>query len=213
MILVVFDLDGTLLHTLVDLANAVNEGLVSQGLPTVTQAQLRSMVGNGAENLCARASGHSGDSVYEQVFDTYAKHYHIHYADNTYAYDGVAEVLDSLANRDVAIGVYSNKNDRAVKLLCDKHFSHIRWAVGRQRGGVAKPDPVGLLYIMNQCGADSTNTVFVGDSTVDIDTAANASVPCISVDWGYNDREKLVEHGATHIASSAQQLIDILSSM
>lgn len=213
MKLVVFDLDGTLLHTLVYLANAVNEGLVSQGLPTVNQVQLRSMVGNGAENLCARASGHRDDYVYEQVFDIYAKHYHIHYADNTYAYDGVAEVLDYLASRGVAIGVYSNKNDRAVKLLCDKHFPQVQWAVGRQRGGVAKPDPVGLLYIMNQCEADSTNTVFVGDSTVDMDTASNGGVPCISVDWGYNDRDKLVGYGATCIASTAQQLIDILSSM
>lgn len=213
MKLVVFDLDGTLLHTLVDLTNAVNAGLVAQGLPTVTESQLRVMVGNGSEQLIARASGHQYDDVYDAVYEVYSMQYHTHYADNTYAYDGVHMVLDSLVSSGVAIGVYSNKNDRAVKLLCDKHFPEAQWAMGRHRGGVAKPDPVGLLAIMQQCGADSTNTVFVGDSTVDIDTAKNGGVPCVCVDWGYNDRDKLVAHGATHIASSAEQLLDTLRGM
>ncbi len=214
MKLVVFDLDGTLLHTLVDLTNAVNVGLVAEGLPTVTVPQLRRMVGNGAEQLIARASGIEDGEQYKRIFDLYSSHYHDHYADNTYPYDGVEDMLASLVQAGIAIGVFSNKNDRAVKLLCDKHFADsVQWAVGRQRGGIAKPDPFGLLDIMQQCGADSSNTLFVGDSIVDIATASNGNVPCICVDWGYNDVSQLTNGGATQIASSTDELLQMILGM
>ncbi len=213
MKLVVFDLDGTLLYTLVDLAKAVNVGLAHCGMDTIDESRVRDIIGRGAERMIADACGHSGDEVYQQAFEAYSAYYHTHYADNTYAYSGVDYMLQSLYDQGISVGVYSNKNDRAVKLLCAKHFSEIEWAVGRVRGGVAKPDPVGLLDIMQKCGADTSNTLYVGDSTVDIDTANNAGVRCICLDWGYNDRDKLVAHGAQYIASTAQQLLDILSSM
>ncbi len=137
-----------------------------------------------------------------------------HFAEHTHPYSGVIDVLDYLANRGVAVGVFSDKVDCAVVKLCDMHFGNrIQWAIGKRGDNIAKPNTYGIVEIMDNCGADITNTVFVGDSTVDIDTARNAHVPCICVDWGYNDRETLVEHGAQCIVSTAQQLLDKLSSM
>lgn len=214
MRLVVFDLDGTLLYTLVDLTNAVNIGLSHAGLATIDERRMRDIIGRGAEYMVSQACGDVDEAVYREVFEVYSAHYHEHFADNTSVYAGVTDILDYLASRGVAVGVFSNKNDRAVKLLCEKHFgSRVQWAIGRQRGGASKPDPFGLLDIMQQCGVDASQTVYVGDSTVDIHTAGNAGVRCACLDWGYNDHDKLVACGAQHIASSAQQLIDILSDM
>lgn len=214
MKLVVFDLDGTLLHTLVDLTNAVNVGLGHVDLPTVTEQQLRAMVGNGAEQLIARASGHSGDDIFSTVYSMYNQYYNDHYADNTYPYDGVIALLDSLAGRGISVGVFSNKNDKAVKLLAERHFGNrVQWAIGTEQGVAYKPDPFGLIDIMQRCGADNSNTVYVGDSIVDIATASNGGVPCICVDWGYNDIAQLLEGGAECIVSTTGQLLQQLLSM
>lgn len=214
MKLVVFDLDGTLLNTIVDLTNAMNVGLVAGNLPTITPQELRDMVGNGTGRMAARACGQSSGQLYDTVSKHYAMHYLQHFTDNTHPYDGVIEVLDYLASRGVAVGVFSDKVDSAVKQLCSMHFgSRVQWAIGKYNDILSKPNTYGLVEIMDNCGADRSNTVFVGDSTVDIATARNGGVPCVCVDWGYNDHAKLVECGATTIASTAQQLLDILSNM
>ncbi len=214
MKLVVFDLDGTLLNTIVDLTNAMNAGLVAANLPTITPQQLRDMVGNGTGRMAARACGQSSGLLYDTISKHYAEYYLQHFTENTVPYSGVIDVLDYLASRGVAVGVFSDKIDSAVKQLCTMHFgSRIQWAIGKYNDILSKPNTYGLVEIMASCGADTTNTVFVGDSIVDIATAANGGVHCVCVDWGYNDNAKLVECGATNIASTPQQLLDILSTM
>lgn len=207
--LVVFDLDGTLLDTLTDLTNAVNYALSQFGFAQHCNSEIRNMIGNGAEILISRALPCDKQELKEQTFDLYSTYYDNHLLDNTLPYKGMVEVLTALRSNGIEVGVYSNKNDNQLKRLCETLLKdNYNYAVGRQRGGPRKPDPFGLLDIMHKCGADAQHTVFVGDSTVDIDTAKNGNVPCISVDWGYNDRIKLQQHGAQCIVSTPEHLLN-----
>lgn len=209
--LVVFDLDGTLFNTLADLTNAVNYAMSTVQARQFEQSEVRRMIGNGAEILISRALPYDKQHLLDEAYNTYSNYYDNHLLDNTTVYEGIPQLLDTLHSNGITVGVFSNKADKQVKLLCDTLLSgKVDYAVGRQKGGARKPDPFGLLDIMQRSGADSKHTVFVGDSTVDIDTAANGNVPCISVDWGYNDHPQLVEHGANIIVSNAHQLLEAL---
>lgn len=214
MKLVVFDLDGTLLNTIEDLTIAMNVGLTAGNLPAITPEQFRDIIAHGTGRLSARTCGQSQGLLYDTVSQNYYKYYQQNFSANTRPYDGIMDMLHYLVERGVTIAVFSGKDDKPVKQLCQQHFGDIvQWAIGKYDDVFVKPNAYGLVDIMNRCGADSTNTIFVGDTTIDIDTAASCGVPCVCVDWGYNDKCTLVEQGATHIASSAEQLIDILSTM
>lgn len=206
---IVFDLDGTLLDTLGDLANATNAALKEYGYPVRERAEIRNFVGNGAAKLLERASGVRGAAC-DRLLAYFKVYYGEHCKEETKPYDGIEELLHTLKERGIATAVVSNKPDYAVKLLAKEYFpAYMQAAVGeREADGIRKkPAPDSLFAVMEELGVKKAETLFVGDSEVDIQTAKNAGVDCVSVDWGFKDRAFLEENGATKIISRPSELL------
>lgn len=194
---IIFDLDGTLLDTLDDLADAVNHALQCFGLKTRTKEEVRSFVGNGVVNLMQRAVGEE-HLQQSNILAAFREYYKAHCEDKTKPYDGVMKLLTELKKRGIKTAVVSNKMDSAVKALTKTYFDGlIGDAVGEnEAAGIRKkPAPDSLIAVMEKLGADKQSTVYVGDSEVDIQTADNAGVDCISVTWGFKDEPFLIENG------------------
>ena len=207
----IFDLDGTLLNTLDDLASAVNFALHSYGMPEHTRDDIRRFVGNGVRLLMIRAvPAGEQNPQFEEVFNTFRQYYMQHSLDTTRPYDGIQEVLLTLRQRGCRLAVVSNKFDAATKELC-KHFfpNTIEVAVGEHEaeGIRKKPAPDTVIEALSQLGVSADNAVYVGDSDVDLQTAHNAGLPCISVLWGFRDKDFLLAHGATTFITSPQELL------
>lgn len=206
----IFDLDGTLLDTLDDLASAVNYALRTYGMPEHSRDAIRRFVGNGVRMLMIRAVPDGEQNPkFEEVFETFRKYYMQHSLDTTRPYDGIPEMLATLRQRGCRLAVVSNKFDAATKELC-KHFfpNTIEVAVGEHEaeGIRKKPAPDTVIEALSQLGVSSKNAVYVGDSDVDLETARNAALPCISVLWGFRDRDFLLAHGATTFITSPKEL-------
>ena len=203
---VLFDLDGTLLDTLDDLAAAVNHALAFFGYPMRTREEVCDFIGNGIGNLIRRAlpQEHSSETA-QQVLEAFKSYYAAHNADKTQPYPGIGSMLETLRAMGCRVGVVSNKNDENVKRLSMHYFS-IAEAVGEQQGVPRKPAPDGVLALMKQMGADAAHTIYVGDSQVDIDTARNAGLPCLCVTWGFRSREELQAHGGVHFANTPMEV-------
>lgn len=196
---VIFDLDGTLLDTLADLHASVNAALAAYGLPSRSVEEVRAFVGNGIAKLIERAIGDKNYPDFEGVLSAFKEHYGAHCKDKTKPYGGILELLKKLQAAGVKTAVVSNKADFAVKLLAEEYFSGLLlYAVGEnEAAGVRKkPAPDSLFAVMEKLNAKKEDAVYVGDSEVDIQTAQNAGVACISVTWGFKDREFLLTHGA-----------------
>lgn len=205
---IIFDLDGTLLDTLEDLYLSVNASMKHFGFECRTRDEVRSFIGNGVPKLIERSlpCGVSRE-VYGDVLCDFKNYYKEHCADNTCPYDGIIDLLGRLKENGYGTAVVSNKADFAVKSLCDRFFGGLIDVSRGQLDGVpTKPSPESLLDVMGMMGAE--RYVYVGDSDVDIMTAENARIPCISVGWGFRDVEFLRAHGAGRIACSAQELYD-----
>ncbi len=207
----IFDLDGTLLDTLDDLASAVNYALRTYGMPEHSRDAIRRFVGNGVRMLMIRAVPDGEQNPkFEEVFETFRKYYMQHSLDTTRPYDGISEMLAALRQRGCRLAVVSNKFDAATKELC-KHFfpNTIEVAVGEHEaeGIRKKPAPDTVIEALSQLGVSSNNAVYVGDSDVDLETARNAALPCISVLWGFRDRDFLLAHGATTFITSPKELL------
>ena len=210
---ILFDLDGTLLDTLDDLTLSVNFALRQADLPQRSKQEVRSFIGNGIRLLIERAIGRSGHEKFEQIFKDFKEYYAKHCAENTKPYDGVMELLKTLKAKGKRLAVLSNKADFATKALCKQYFDGlIELAVGeRESEGIAKkPAPDSVLCVMQKFGANRQNTVYIGDSEVDIQTAQNAAIHCISVTWGFKDQAFLVQQGGTVFADTPQQLLALL---
>lgn len=207
----IFDLDGTLLNTLDDLASAVNFALRSYGMPEHTRDDIRRFVGNGVRLLMIRAvPAGEQNPQFEEVFNTFRQYYMQHSLDTTRPYDGIQEVLLTLRQRGCRLAVVSNKFDAATKELCKYFFPHsIEVAVGEHEaeGIRKKPAPDTVIEALSQLGVSADNAVYVGDSDVDLQTARNAGLPCISVLWGFRDKDFLLAHGATTFITSPQELL------
>lgn len=200
--LLLFDLDGTLLDTLQDLTDSVNHTLKQYGLPQHTKAEICSFVGNGVRNLITRAlPGAENDPPVDAVLADYLAYYGQHNLDATAPYAGILQMLDQLS--DYPIGIVSNKADRDVKPLCQRFFPGI-YARGETAGCPRKPAPDMLRETMAQFGCE--RCIYIGDSEVDILTAQNAGVPCISVTWGFRTPRQLLEAGATCLCHSPREL-------
>lgn len=210
--LVIFDLDGTLLDTLEDLYISVNHGLEQSGFPQRTKEEVRSFVGNGALNLIAR-SVPSGASEEEQakVYADFAAHYNEHCFDHTGPYDGISELLSGLHEAGALLAVVSNKDDAAVKSLCERYFGKdLDFVVGRRDGVRKKPAPDTVNEVLEKLNVSRSDAVYVGDMDVDIETAKNAEIPCISVTWGFRDPNFLHKHGAKIMVCSPDELLQQL---
>ena len=207
---IVFDLDGTLLDTLDDLWISVNAALEKFHLPKRTREEVRSFVGNGIAKLIERSVGNVSKEVFEGVFATFKAHYGAHCEDNTKPYEGITELLQECKRRGIRTAVVSNKADFAVKKLAKSYFGELlQAAVGEnEEAGIRKkPAPDALLAVMEKLGATRENTVYVGDSEVDIQTAKNAGVDCISVTWGFKEREFLLQNGATRLVDTPKEIL------
>ena len=203
----VFDLDGTLLDTLDDLANSVNYALASWGFATRTREEVCAFVGNGMVKLIERALPEGETEAFEQTFRTFRAHYAEHSADNTKPYDGIIAMLERLKKDGKKVAVVSNKADSAVKSLCEQYFAGlIDFAVGEnEAGGVRKkPAPDSVLKVLKAFGEGSA--VYIGDSDVDVETAVNSHLPCLSVTWGFRDRAFLKAHGATDFVDNPEEI-------
>lgn len=197
---VIFDMDGTLLDTLEDLADAVNVALEQNGYPKRTLEEVRCFVGNGASNLIKKAAPEGADP--KPVMDAFLKWYGAHCQDKTRPYAGIMEALEAL-KKDYPLAVVSNKPDYAVKLMSEAIFPGVHGA-GEQQGVPRKPAPDMLYAVMEQIGVEKC--IYIGDSDVDLATAQNAGVPCISVLWGFRTKQELQEAGATHFCSHPSEL-------
>ena len=207
---IVFDLDGTLLDTLDDLTEAVNAALKAYGLPLRSKEEVRSFIGNGIAKLMQRACGIENYPDQEGLLNAFKQYYAVHCADNTKAYDGVLAMLRTLREKGIKTAVLSNKADFAVKQLAKTYFDGLlcEAAGENEAAGIRKkPAPDALFSIMQNLGVSAEETLYVGDSEVDIQTANNAGVACVSVAWGFKDEDFLLRHGATKIARSAQELL------
>ncbi|MDO4393093.1 MAG: HAD-IIIA family hydrolase [Bacillota bacterium] len=212
---VIFDLDGTLLNTLEDLTTSTNYALRSNGYNPRTMDEVRRFVGNGIRLLMIRAlPGGEDNPDFDKVFRDFRNHYIIHCNDTTHPYPGIPELLDTLNKRGINLAIVSNKADKAVKELTDIYFKdliHVAIGENEAAGIKKKPAPDTLLEALNQLDGKPSEALYVGDSDVDIDTAKNANVQCISCSWGFRSVSFLKEHNATDIIDNPMALIDYLN--
>ncbi len=207
---VIFDLDGTLLDTLDDLTSAVNHALAAHGYPLHPREAVRGFVGNGVDMLVRRALPEgTEDDARARVLSTMLSYYHVHRQDQTRPYDGILDMLSGLRQKGVGIAVVSNKNDDNVKALCRDCFQ-IDLAIGERPGMPCKPDPAGVRLALEQLGATTENTLYVGDSLVDLETAKNAGLHCLAVTWGFCEEARLKDAGAVLLARHPQDILRLL---
>ena len=210
MTAILFDLDGTLLNTLEDLTDATNAALLQFGCPERTMEEVRSFVGNGAERLIRQAlPGKEDDPDWQAVLAWYKDYYAAHSQIKTRPYDGILEALAAV-REEFTVAVVSNKPDAATKLLCKQYFGDV-FAVGESGACPRKPAPDMVHKAMAAIGADCC--IYVGDSEVDVLTAKNAEVPCLSVLWGFRNRDTLVKAGAEHFCENPADLLKTLKEM
>lgn len=214
---VIFDLDGTLLDTLEDLTDSVNYAMEQFGFPLHTIAEVRTFVGNGAPKLLERSIPQgAAHPDYEAALAAFKAHYAEHCEDKTRPYEGVPEMLAELKEQGYHLAIVSNKFDGAVKKLCKKYFGEfISVSIGESAEVKRKPAPDTVYRALHELESDASRAVYVGDSEVDIQTAKNASLPCISVTWGFRTEEKLRSEGApeNRLIRTPQALAPLLARL
>lgn len=211
--LVIFDLDGTILNTLEDLTDSVNFALRRCGFPEHSIENVRTFVGNGIRKLIERAVPKgTEEQMINKVHEEFTAYYKEHCADKTRPYDGIVEVLQNLKRMGVKLAVVSNKADYGVQELCRQYYDGIfDYAVGERVGIKKKPAPDSVNEVLAQLHIDRKNAVYVGDSDVDIETADNAQMDCIVVEWGFREKQFLIEKGAKVFASEPKQIEEIVT--
>ena len=207
----IFDLDGTLLDTLGDLAASVNYALRTHGMPEHSIDDVRRFVGNGVRKLMERAIPDGADNPrFDETFATFRQYYMAHSLDTTRPYEGIPETLATLKARGCHLAVVSNKMMAATQALCHHFFPDtIEVAIGEdEAAGIRrKPAPDTVFAALKTLGVGKEDAAYVGDSDVDIQTARNAGLPCISVLWGFRDRDFLISHGAQTFITHPAELL------
>lgn len=210
----VFDLDGTLVNSLTDLAQSVNKGLKKAGLEEKPIENYNHYVGNGREIMIKRAMGSFAEDEEKLsiVRETFNSEYKIHCNDNTCAYDGCAELLKKLDEKGIKTAVLSNKPDefvgRILKKVYPDHIFAEAW--GKKPEYKIKPDGEALLAILDKHGIAKEECIYIGDSDVDVYTAQNSGVKMAGVEWGFRGREELLSTGAPFVATSPEELFDYI---
>lgn len=212
---VIFDLDGTLLNTLDDLADSTNYALSRFGYPTRTIDEVRQFVGNGVAKLIERAIPEGKNNPnFEKCLAIFKENYAQNMYNKTAPYNGIIEMLSNLKSKGIKIAVVSNKFDLAVKELCKKYFEgFIDFAAGENeaQGIKKKPAPDTVISVLNEFNFAPEDAVYVGDSDVDIMTAKNSKMPCISVTWGFRDEKFLLENGAIILINAPSEIYNHLA--
>lgn len=209
---VVFDLDGTLLDTLGDLRDSVNFTLKKNNLPERTTEEIRSFVGNGIRILIELSVPQNTPlEITDKCFQEFREYYKDHSAILTKPYDDIIDLMKTLKSKGIKIAVVSNKADFAVKTLMEDYFSCLYDCAYGERAGVPrKPEPDGVFDAIREMGSEIENTVYIGDSEVDVITSKNAKLPCIAVTWGFRDREVLENLDPEYIVDRPKEILNII---
>ena len=212
---IVFDLDGTLLNTLEDLADSTNYALRQYGFAERTLEEIRAFVGNGVRKLIERALPEGAENpLFNSVFSCFKSYYVDHCMEKTGLYAGIPEMLHELKSGGYHLAIVSNKLQSGVDELYEHYFSDtVEVAVGERPELNRKPAPDMVLLALETLGVSTDEAVYVGDSDVDVATARNSGLPCISVLWGFRDKEFLVQHGAHCFAQTPEEICRIIKSM
>lgn len=209
---IIWDMDGTLLNTLDDLADSVNTALAEFGQPLRTRSEIRSFIGNGVMRLVELSvPGGKKHPQFEEIFSFFKSFYDHNYTNKTKPYAGLDKVLPELKKRGYRMAIVSNKVDSALKKLADQYFfDTINIAIGDSEGFRRKPYPDKVFEALRRLSATPDQTVYIGDTEVDIATAENAGIDCICVSWGYRDRQELLCSGAKVIVDTPEELAELL---
>ena len=209
---VIFDLDGTILNTLEDLAAAGNWICRKRGWQEHTVEEYRQLVGTGMRNLlCLLDPMGDADPALDEALAEYMEYYGQHCMEKTAPYDGIPQLLAELRRRGLKLAVYSNKGDRFCGQLVEHYFPGVFHLIrGKVDGVPVKPDPIGLGLVMDALGAEKVTTLYVGDSNVDMETARNGKLVSCGVTWGFRGRKELQEAGAVHLADTAEELLSLI---
>lgn len=209
---VIFDLDGTLLYSLEDLKDSVNFVMKKHGFREYTIDEVREAIGNGVRLLMERILPKDIDkNLFEECLSEFKENYSKNMYNKTKPYDGVLDMLKALRKEGYKIAVLSNKFDSAVKELSNKYFGElVDLAVGQKEGVKEKPSPLGIQEIAKELDTDVETCIMVGDSEVDIQTANNAGIDCISVTWGYKNIDFLYDNGATKLVYAPEDILELL---
>lgn len=210
--LVIFDLDGTILDTLEDLADALNEALTAFGYPPVTLAQARARIGNGIRRMAQLSVPETcPDQEIDAIRDHLAEYYRKHSCVKTRPYPGIPEAIRLLRERGVKTAVVSNKIDPVVRILCDTFFPDLLdYSAGEKAGIRKKPEPDMVRNALEALHVDAADAVYIGDSDVDIRTAGNAGLSSVIVTWGFRDKPYLLEQGAEHTADTVGEMLELI---
>lgn len=210
----IFDLDGTLADSLQDLWLSTNHALRTMGWPERTLDEVRRFVGNGVHLLIERAVPEGTEpQALERCFQEFRSHYVAHCMDHTAPYPGITDMLAQLDQAGYLMAIVSNKLQAGVSTMHRQHFMpHVRVAIGEHEGVRRKPAPDMVLEAIEALGAKAEECVYVGDSDVDLLTAQAADLPCLSVLWGFRDRDFLLAHGATTFMQSPSDIYNYMES-
>lgn len=210
---IIFDLDGTLLNTIEDLANACNYALTTLGYKTHDVEKYKTFVGNGRYKLVERMLPEDKRSIenIEKALDLFDSYYENHMIDMTKPYDGIMEMLDCLINRGINIAVVSNKPHEFTTEVVKNYFGN-RFEVvyGHKKNTKEKPDPWAVLEVIDEFKVNKDECLYVGDSEIDINTAKNAGVKSVGVEWGFRGKGEVESAGANYIVNKPEQILEIL---
>ncbi len=204
---VIFDLDGTLLDTLDDLSDSVNHAMSAMNWPLRDKKDVRLFLGNGIRNLMQLCSPEGiNQDEFEKAFEIFKKYYEVHNQDKTAPYEGVVQVMEHFKDKGIKMAIVSNKVHDAVLALRDKFFPYVEVAIGDMPGMARKPEPDSCYKALELLGSTKEESVYIGDSEVDLLTAKNSGLDCITVLWGFRDKDYLIENGATTFVETPEEL-------
>lgn len=211
---VIFDLDGTLLNTLDDLANSINYALKTLGYPVRTLEEVQHFVGNGMKKLVERAlPAGSSETAAAECLSVFSEYYLLHMSDCTAPYPGILPLLETLQAHGIKLGIVSNKMDTAVRELKEHYFSSLIDIACGTPPDKKKPDPFCVLEAASLLQVPLSDCIYVGDSHVDVETARNAGIPCIGVTWGFAGKEALRSCGPQYLADTPEEISGLILSI
>ena len=209
---IIWDMDGTVLDTLTDLRESVNYVLGLYNMPPHSIEDYRRYFGSGIRHAleCAVVPGTATDTI-DEMIPLFKEHYDIHCLDNTCPYEGITEVMKNLKAAGYKMAIVSNKIDSAVKELNERFFSDsVDTAIGEREGIKRKPAPDMVEQALKELGSKKEESIYIGDTEVDLETARNSGLPCISVLWGFREKDYLINEGAVTFADAPDELFGIL---
>lgn len=211
---IIFDLDGTLLNTVYDLADSVNEVLTHMGFPCHDEEEYKLKIGHGFRNLIevSLPEDQRTEENIEKGLDMFVKAYDQKYKNRTVPYNGIPELMEQLHDRHICFAVNSNKRMDYTNALVDKFFSHLTFTAvfGEREGVPKKPDPASALEIAGMMGLKPEEILYIGDSSTDMATGKNAGMDTVGVAWGFRGREELEASGGTYIVDRPEEILDII---